>query len=403
MEPAFDAVTATSPQDKTLQVRFTGSGSEYFRIWIVNLLLVVATVGLYYPWARIRRLRYFASNTWIGNDRFGEHALEFGGNAVRMLRGYLVMAGLFILYLLAGAVSETASTLAFLLLLACIPLLTWASLRFRLGNTRWRGIQFSFTGRIGGAYLAWLPLVVAGIATTALSVAFAFQGQAPGRGFSIIQLFPLLITVILGLAWLVCLFRLVCYRQDHLRFGNLQTRLDLTAGPYVGLLVKAGLLTIALVFVMGIVASIAVASLGAVLAALKSAGVDQKSVSPALVFGLLLVALLASLSWQILVRSWLVAREQNLVWSHTRGKSIAFHSDLSVADYVKRSLLNGLLLVLTLGLYQPFASIALARLRLDALSISTRGSIEDIVAEAQAAPGVAGDAGADVFGVDVGL
>ena len=61
------------------------------------------------------------------------------------------------------------------------------------------------------------------------------------------------------------------------------------------------------------------------------------------------------------------------------------------------------LLLLTLGLYQPFASIALARLRLDALSISMNGSPDDIVAETGTTPGVAGDAGADVFGVDIGL
>ena len=44
-----------------LQTRlgFTASGSEYFRIWIVNLLLTLGTLGLYYPWARVRKLRYF--------------------------------------------------------------------------------------------------------------------------------------------------------------------------------------------------------------------------------------------------------------------------------------------------------------------------------------------------------
>ena len=42
-----------------LRLEFTGSGSEYFRIWIVNLLLTLVTLGLYYPWAKVRRLRYF--------------------------------------------------------------------------------------------------------------------------------------------------------------------------------------------------------------------------------------------------------------------------------------------------------------------------------------------------------
>lgn len=46
-------------------IEFTGSGSEYFRIWIVNLLLTLVTLGIYYPWAKVRRLRYFYGNTLV--------------------------------------------------------------------------------------------------------------------------------------------------------------------------------------------------------------------------------------------------------------------------------------------------------------------------------------------------
>ena len=36
---------------------FTGNGAEYFRIWIVNLLLSVVTLGIYSARAKVRRLR----------------------------------------------------------------------------------------------------------------------------------------------------------------------------------------------------------------------------------------------------------------------------------------------------------------------------------------------------------
>ena len=78
----------------TMPVAFTGSGSEYFRIWIVNLLLTIVTIGLYHPWAKVRRLRYFYGNTHIG-----EHTLDFHGNPTRMLRGLLLLAALALLYL----------------------------------------------------------------------------------------------------------------------------------------------------------------------------------------------------------------------------------------------------------------------------------------------------------------
>ena len=42
-ESPSHAASARAPE----QIRFTGSGSEYFGIWIVNLLLTVVTVGIY--------------------------------------------------------------------------------------------------------------------------------------------------------------------------------------------------------------------------------------------------------------------------------------------------------------------------------------------------------------------
>jgi uncharacterized membrane protein YjgN (DUF898 family) len=37
---------------------FRGTGGEYFRIWIVNLLLTILTLGIYSAWAKVRQLRY---------------------------------------------------------------------------------------------------------------------------------------------------------------------------------------------------------------------------------------------------------------------------------------------------------------------------------------------------------
>eukprot|EP01031_Cornospumella_fuschlensis_P012127 gene12127-14827_t len=47
-----DTVPDGLPQSYPLRIEFTGSGSEYFRIWVVNLLLLLVTVGIYYPWAK---------------------------------------------------------------------------------------------------------------------------------------------------------------------------------------------------------------------------------------------------------------------------------------------------------------------------------------------------------------
>ena len=67
-------------------VHFSGTGSEYFRIWIVNLLLVIVTFGIYWPWARRRKLQYLYHCTWVDG-----HAFDFHGNPRSMLRGSTIL------------------------------------------------------------------------------------------------------------------------------------------------------------------------------------------------------------------------------------------------------------------------------------------------------------------------
>ena len=54
-----EQVTAT----RELPLEFRATGAEYFRIWIVNLLLTIITLGIYSAWAKVRRLRYFYGST----------------------------------------------------------------------------------------------------------------------------------------------------------------------------------------------------------------------------------------------------------------------------------------------------------------------------------------------------
>lgn len=64
---------------------FTATGPAYFRIWIVNLMLSVATLGIYSPWAKVRRLRYF-----YGHTLFDDSPFEFHGRPIALLKGRLI-------------------------------------------------------------------------------------------------------------------------------------------------------------------------------------------------------------------------------------------------------------------------------------------------------------------------
>src|SRR5256885_5608672 len=157
VEPRFEDTESTAPRERRLEIRFTGSGSEYFRIWIVNLLLTIVTLSLYHPWAKVRRLRYFYGNTLVGGQ-----PLDFHGNPLAMLRGYLLVGALVVLYSVAGHFSPTAGLFAFVVIAALWPALLKSSMQFRLANTSWRGLRFAFRGSPGGAAAALLPVFVAG-------------------------------------------------------------------------------------------------------------------------------------------------------------------------------------------------------------------------------------------------
>jgi uncharacterized membrane protein YjgN (DUF898 family) len=63
-----------------------------------------------------------------------------------------------------------------------------------------------------------------------------------------------------------------------------------------------------------------------------------------------------------------------------------------------------LLTLATLGLYWPFAAVALARYRIEAFVVDSDVPIDSIAESTQAAPAsAAGEGAADLFGLDVGL
>jgi uncharacterized membrane protein YjgN (DUF898 family) len=86
---SVDTAITPAPSSNTLRIEnfaFHGTGSEYFRIWIVNLLLTLVTFGIYSAWAKVRRMRYLHENTELMGARFGYH-----GDALKILIGRVVV------------------------------------------------------------------------------------------------------------------------------------------------------------------------------------------------------------------------------------------------------------------------------------------------------------------------
>ncbi|NRF66294.1 DUF898 domain-containing protein [Aquincola sp. S2] len=380
--------TAPPPSAGNLPLRFTGSGSEYFRIWIVNLLLTIVTLGLYHPFAKARRLRYFHANTVVGG-----HALGFHGDPWKMLRGFLLMLVFGAVYVGAGQFSVTAGALAGAAFALLWPALWQSSLRFRLANTSWRGLRMRFDGDLRGAYAALLPLL---LPLAVMLVASAGLGQ-PGQpepsalraaiaGFSMLAI-ALLLPYTLA--------RIKRYQHGHYALAGEVTQLDVRTRSFYGWALRTFLVSVLPLGLIGIAAA-------AVLPDMRHLRGDAALRASIGFGGLLLLAYLVTL---LLTQSYAVARLQNLVWSATRSPRLSFDSRLGFGALMGLMAKNLVLMLVTLGLYRPFAVIAMTRLRLEAVSIDAADDIEQwsAAAAARGTPEAAGDAAGDLLGIDIGL
>lgn len=387
-----------SGEVETLSIHFTGSGSEYFRIWIVNLLLTLVTLTLYLPFARARRMAYFQNNTFVGQDPLGFHADPW-----KMFRGYLVVAAFGIAYWAVTNFLPSFGWMALLVFMALWPLLWRASLQFRLRNTSWRGVRLAFMGDTKGAYSAMLPYFLP---------ALFFVGLLPSNpdASSIDESQIKLIFAVIGLGVLVFALmvpwlwkRLKAYQHGGYAFTQERASFTATTGQFYKLYFKiagVSLLVLAVVGILGVVAGVVFA--GVSMSTLQTSMAGENSAVLAVVIGAAVLALYVAVP--LVVGSYVGSRMQNLLWMNTQSQRLRLRSDLHMGPLLRVSLVNWFLIAVTLGLYWPFAKVRLARLKLEAMSVQIEGNVDDWVAQASQDPqGALGDAAGDFFGIDMGL
>ncbi|WP_332743549.1 YjgN family protein [Hydrogenophaga sp.] len=372
---------------QTLEIRFTGSGSEYFRIWIVNLLLTLITFTLYWPFARARRLAYFQNNTLVGKDPLGFH-----GDPWKMFRGYLLMLLFGVSYWAVSNFAPAFSWIPLLVLAALWPALWRASLQFRLRNTSWRGVRMSFEGDLKDAYLCMLPFFIPVLAFGLVIALIAPDLQASRGGAAGAMIASAMSLLVLAMAamspWLMA--RVKQYQHGGYVFAQEHAQLKAGAGAFYGFSFRvAG---------VSLLCTAALAGVGAIVAVMlgNSGG--------AALIALPFVLALAYLAFPLVLVPYTTSRLQNLLWSNTRSRRIHFDSQLKFAPLMSLTAKNWLLIALTLGLYWPFAKVNTARLRLEAMGVSVQGDVNAWLAQAQGGDkGLLGDAAGDFFGIDMGL
>ncbi len=221
LPPAW-AAAAPEADDAPREVpfRFSGEGFEFFRIWIVNILLGIVTLGIYSAWAKVRTQRYF-----YGNTRLDDASFEYLADPIRILKGRLIGFALLAVYMLADELAPVLGAILGLAFLAVMPWVIVRGLAFRNHNSAWRGVRFGFDGKLGDAYRVFLLWPLLGILTLGLLFPYAmwkqqafiiggcrygatrFEFDAPVRGFY--MTFLALVGVMVGGGVLTALLSMV--------------------------------------------------------------------------------------------------------------------------------------------------------------------------------------------------
>lgn len=144
-------------EPQRLAFEFRGHGSEFFRIWIVNISLTILTLGIYSAWARVRTKRYFYGNTYLGGHPFDYHA-----SPLRILVGRIIAVLILLLYNLTAAINPGFAILWLLAFVLALPWLINSSLRFNARYTSYRNVRFNFHGTYGLAFLAHIGWPIIG-------------------------------------------------------------------------------------------------------------------------------------------------------------------------------------------------------------------------------------------------
>jgi uncharacterized membrane protein YjgN (DUF898 family) len=344
---------------------FSGKGGEYFRIWIVNLALTILTLGIYSAWAKVRRLQYFHRNTTLLGNSFDYH-----GSPIAILKGRLIGLALLAGYNLAFAFNAALGAIVFLLLIVALPWLVQRSICFKLHNTSYRGLRFRFNGSVGRAYgvlLGW----------------------------------PLLNLPALGLLTPLVQQRLKAYLHGNSAFGT--APFNFSAGPgafYMLFLKLLGMIVIPL-FLLGVLSALFnifgnMGSMSDMAGARKDPAQLQKIIMP-----MIIATMAFYLTLFLVIGPWFAARMQNLVWNHTALGPNALTSRVRARDLLLLYVTNFIAIVLTLGLFKPFADIRLAKYRLTHMALQTQGNLEEFLAHEQQSVNALGEETTHLFDVDI--
>ncbi len=342
------------------RLQFTGTGQQFFRIWIVNLFLTIITLGIYAAWAKVRTRQYFYSHTSCGGEPF-----DYLADPMIILRGNLIIGGGFLLYMLTNAFTPLVSSLVALAFALLFPLLVFKSLRFYARNSAYRNIRFHFLGTVGESYITYLLL-------------------------------PFLMPFTLGLIFPYWAYRRKKYFFDNFAFGNQGNAFTATPVDFYRIYLKAFViivLPVAVVFVLLVV-------VGGMAMGMNGAAMEGMAGGLVALVGVVYLGFFLAI---IFAQQYVYAKVTNYCWRSSSLGAVNFRSSLDAGRLMWIRVTNIMALVLSAGLLFPWTKVRQSKYILENLTVITSQGLDAFGAGEQDAENALGEAAMDFFDLEVGL
>lgn len=227
------------------KVKFHGKGSQLFAIDLMNTIFIILTLGLYYPWAKAKKLKYVYQNTSLADSRF-----DFLGTGKEIFRGFIKAVLILIVFysiltaaqILLPHMKENEVLLAVfivllvLLIFVGIPFFSayaiYGTFRYRSARSSWRGILCGFDANrkefIATYLKAYYFILLTYAAFIGVYIALLLTMQSNGfdpsgnKTMSILSLsmLPIMILFIYAYSWYQTKLYKITY--GNLRLGDLK-------------------------------------------------------------------------------------------------------------------------------------------------------------------------------------
>jgi len=402
-----------SDQDRA-SLEFKGSGSEYFKIWIVNLFLSIVTLGIYSAWAKVRRKRYLYGNTSIEGASFEYHA-----SPITILKGRLIAVALLIVYSVLSELFPLLGFFLLILLLAFIPWIVWRSLRFNARMTSLRNVHFSFKGRLGKSYLYYLvipfifPLLISTLFSFGYSVLVNEYSKEFFFYFSELINFPdyylteILILIVGSVSMYLLMIPYVqkikmSYYMNNSCFGQGKFSSNISASKFYLIDILTFLITAA-VFLFPIMIFLLIYGFNALFGyGYGSEFLDNvNSIVP--VF-LMIAVYVFMLSAMFLSTAFFTAKLRNYVYSNTQlNDNISVNSSLSTWSLFWLYLSNFFLMIFTVGLAYPLTVIRKTRYMVETVSVNNVEVFSQFASQQEQQHSALGEELGEAFDVGSGI